>query len=79
MMTQEERESLEKEWKNLQNKMQSSQFVDPKDVRRSEQITSLLMTDGESDSIGFNFVKGRGYKKSLNISKSYNQKGGKIG
>ncbi len=77
-MTTEEREKLNNEWLELKDKTSNAQFVSPKDIRRMDQITSLLMTDGENDSIQFKFVKGRGGKKGMNITKSYNRKG-KVG
>lgn len=77
-MTQEEREKLEQEWNDLSQKINDSEFIDPKDARRMDSITSLLMTDGESENIKFNFLKGRGYSKGLNAKKSYHRKG-KVG
>jgi hypothetical protein len=76
-MTQEERTALENEWKEISEKLKG-EFVNPKDLRRSEEITSLLMTDGNSGNIKFNFLKGRGYSKGLNVKKGYNRKG-KVG
>lgn len=77
-MTQEEREKLEREWKELSEKIKTTELIDPKDVRRMGTITSLLMTDGESGNVKFNFLKGRGGKKGLNAKKSYYRKG-KVG
>lgn len=76
-MTQEQRDALEKEWAEITERLKG-QFVNPKDMRRKEEITSLLMTDGENANIKFNFAKGRGGKKGLNITKSYYRKG-KVG
>lgn len=77
-MTQGEREKLEQEWRDLSQKIKGAEFIDPKDTRRMDSITSLLMTDGESENIKFNFLKGRGYSKGLNAKKSYHRKG-KVG
>lgn len=77
-MTQLEREKLGHEWRELYQKTKTAEFIDPKDVRRMDSITSLLMTNGESESVKFNFVKGRGYSKGLNAKKSYYRKG-KVG
>lgn len=77
-MTQEERQKLEQEWKELSEKIKTAEFIDPKDVRRIGTITSLLMTDGESANVKFHFLKGRGGNKGLNAKKSYYRKG-KVG
>jgi hypothetical protein len=77
MMTQEERTALEQEWEEITLRL-SGDFVNPKDLRRKDEITSLLMTDGESPNIKFNFVKGRGGNKGLNSTKPYSRKG-KVG
>jgi hypothetical protein len=77
-MTQEERTKLEDEWKELNEKLRTSQFPSPKDMRRKEEITSLLMTNGESGKIQFKFVRGRQVTKGLN-TKGYHDHGGKTG
>jgi hypothetical protein len=77
-MEPEEREKLESEWKYLQEKNSAATSVNPSDMRRMDQITSLLMTDGESDSVKLNFVKGRPVTKGMNFSKPYSRKG-KVG
>jgi hypothetical protein len=77
-MTTEEREKLNTEWLELKDKTMNAQFVSPVDIRRMDQITSSLMTDGQSDSIQFKFVKGRKVGKGMNITKPYNRKG-KVG
>ena len=76
-MTQEERMALEQEWADIKERLKG-EFVNPKDMRRNEEITSLLMTDGENANIKFNFVKGRGGNKGMNVTKSYSRKG-KVG
>lgn len=73
-MNQEERVVLENEWKVLGEKIKGD-FVDPKDVRRMDEITSLLMTNGESSKVKFKFIKGRGGKKGLYTKKGYYDKG----
>ena len=78
MLTQEERTNLENEWKELTERLEKSQFPNPKDMRRKEEITSFLVTDGESGNIKFNFLRGRGGKKGMNVHKPYNRKG-KVG
>ena len=72
-----EKENLEKEYAEIMDRL-NGEFPNPKDMRRKEEITSLLLTDGERSDIKFNFVKGRGYKKGLNATKPYYRKG-KIG
>lgn len=75
MLTTEEREKLEQEWKDLNEKLSTAEFPDPKDMRRKDTITSLLMTNGENGAIAFNFVRGRGGNKGMNVTKPYNRKG----
>lgn len=69
-MTPEERELLNKEWVELSERVKGD-FVNPKDIRRMDEITSLLMTNGGSSKVKFNFVKGRGGKMGLNTKKGY--------
>jgi hypothetical protein len=57
-MKPEEREALENEWREVIERLRGEN-PDPKDLRRKEEITSLLMTDGESKDIKFNFLKGK--------------------
>ena len=76
-MTHEERTALEQEWQEIQERLKG-EFINPKDIRRKDEITSLLMTDGESKDIKFNFVKGRGGNKGMNATKPYYRKG-KVG
>jgi hypothetical protein len=73
-MTKEERAALEIEWAEINEKLKG-EFVNPKDMRRKDEITSLLMTDGENANIKFNFLKGRGGNKGMNVTKPYNRKG----
>lgn len=68
-----ERELLNKELLELAEKVKG-EFVSSKDMRRMDEITSLLMTNGESKDIKFKFVKGRGGKMGMN-TKGYNNKG----
>lgn len=76
-MTQEDRLALEQEWAQINERLKC-EFVNPKDMRRKDEITSLLMTDGENANIKFNFVKGRGGHKGMNVTKPYSRKG-KVG
>ena len=76
-MTQEERMALEQEWAEINERLKG-EFVNPKDMRRKDEITSLLMTDGENANIKFNFLKGRGGNKGMNVTKPYSRKG-KVG
>ncbi|MCB9047671.1 MAG: hypothetical protein H6550_16170 [Chitinophagales bacterium] len=50
-MTQDERNALISEQEQLTIKMKNAAFISPKDMRRSNEITSLLLTDGTDDSI----------------------------
>lgn len=70
-MTPKERTKLENEWKKLRKRLEEAKFSNPKDMRRKDEITSLLMTDGENANIKFNFLKGRGGKMGMNIKKGY--------
>jgi len=70
-MTTDERTKLENEWQELRERLENAEFPNPKDMRRKDEITSLLMTDGESGDIKFNFLKGRGGKIGMNIKKGY--------
>lgn len=76
-MTEQERLELEKEWQEISERLKG-EFVNPKDMRRKDEITSLLMTDGENANIKFNFSRGTGGRKGMN-TKGYNHKGGKVG
>jgi hypothetical protein len=76
-MTQEERMALEQEWQEITERLKG-EFVNPKDMRRKDEITSLLMTDGENANIKFKFVKGNGGRKGMNVTKPYSRKG-KVG
>ena len=68
-MTQEERSKLETEWSELSIKCKA-EFVDPKDIRRMDEITSLLMTDGQRSDIRFNFIKGKESKRVTSFSRN---------
>lgn len=77
-MSNEEREKLNAEWLELRAKTSKAKFVDPKDLRRMDEITSLLLTDGESSTTRFVTIKGRQVRKGMN-TKGYYDKGGKTG
>ena len=50
-MSQEyNRDALEQELSELREKLKGD-FVSPKDMRRVEAITSLLLTDGDTDKL----------------------------
>lgn len=67
-LTLEQRQALEKEWAELQEKLKG-EFASPKDLRRSDEITLLLMTDGERSEIKFKFLKGRESKRVTSFTK----------
>lgn len=67
-MTPEERLKLENEWKEICERLQG-EFPSPKDQRRKEEITSLLMTDGESDKIKFKLLKGKDSKRVTSFTR----------
>ena len=50
-MTKEERDALIEEQILLDEKIRNSAFISPKDMRRTQEITSLLLSDGETDGI----------------------------
>lgn len=67
-LTSEQRQALEQEWAELQERLKG-EFASPKDLRRKDEITSLLMTDGESSEVKFNFLKGRESKRVTSFTK----------
>ena len=67
-LTAEQRQSLEQELAEVQERL-NGEFASPKDLRRNDEITSLLMTDGESSVVKFNFVKGRESKRVTSFTK----------
>lgn len=50
-MTTEEREALISESNGLRIKMKEAQFISPIDMRRVNEITSLLISSGETTEI----------------------------
>jgi len=50
-MKKEERDALIEEQTLLDEKISNADFISPKDMRRTQEITSLLLSDGETDSI----------------------------
>jgi hypothetical protein len=52
-MTKLERQNLLNEQSKLEKKVKNSDFIDPKDYRRLNEIISLLLTDGKSEDINF--------------------------
>jgi len=63
-MTPEERTKLENEWREVTQRLRG-EFPKPKDARRKDEITSLLMTDGQSADVKFNFLQ---YKESKRVT-----------
>lgn len=53
-MTTEERDLLEKEYLEISLRLKT-EFPSPKDLRRKEEISSLLLTDGKNCHIKFKF------------------------
>ena len=68
-MDQEAREQLEAEWKELNERIRG-EFPNPKDFRRMDEITSLLMTDGKRSDVKFNFVKGKDSKRVTSFTRN---------
>lgn len=58
-MTNAERELLIKEADELDLKFKTSAFINPKDMRRRNEITSLLFTNGQQSDLTFKFGKPR--------------------
>ena len=50
-MSNEERNDLIEEQKALDEKIKNAAFISPKDMRRTQEITSLLLSDGATDEI----------------------------
>jgi hypothetical protein len=69
-MTPEERTQLEKEWSEINEKVRNAEFIDPKWLRRRDEITSLLMTDGERKDIHFKFIKGKESKRVTSFTRN---------
>jgi hypothetical protein len=46
-----DREALIKESKELENRMKSASFVNPRDMRRYEEILSLLLSEGKQTNL----------------------------
>ena len=77
-MTEKEINDLFTERDKIRLRIKKSKFVDPKDMRRVDQINSLLLTDGKTENLRWKTVKGREHKKGLNATKPYSRKG-KVG
>lgn len=58
------KEELEKELEEIEKRLKCD-FINPKDVRRKDEIISLLLTNGESSHIKFKITKG---KKSQRVT-----------
>lgn len=58
-MTKEERQTLIEEKNQLELKMKQSEFINPKDMRRVNAITSLLLSDGKTEDIRLVFKNGK--------------------
>lgn len=52
-MTQEKRQKLIEESDALEAKLSAAEFPSPSDLRRIDQIRSLLLTDGETETVSF--------------------------
>lgn len=57
-------EELNKELEEIEKKLRG-EFINPKDIRRKDEIISLLLTNGESSDIRFKVTKG---KKSQRVT-----------
>lgn len=72
-MEKEEREALQKEQQEISQRMnerRSNGFIDPKDFRRYNEITSLLITDGESEDFFGKAGKMRQSHRVTNFSRN---------
>ena len=76
-MTQQEREELINEKRVITQRLQNARFASPADFRRIDIITSLLLTDGESECVRIVQVRkgSRSGTKGLNNKKQYSRKG----
>ncbi len=79
-MTEQERQDLITERDQISLRMDNARFIDPKDMRRVDAITSLLLTDGATDDLKITTVRkgSRAGTKGLNSAKPYYRKG-KVG
>jgi hypothetical protein len=72
-MEKEQREALQKEQQEISQRMnerRSNGFIDPKDFRRYNEITSLLITDGESADFFWKAGKFRQSHRVTNFSRN---------
>lgn len=58
-MTTEEKEALKLELETLQNTVKFSEFINPKTLRRIEEIQSLLFTNGKTGDYKLTLKKGK--------------------
>ena len=79
-MTKQERQDLITERDQIRLRMDNARFIDPKDMRRVDAITSLLLTDGETEELKITTERkgSRAGTKGLNSTKPYYRKG-KVG
>lgn len=68
-MTAEERQALIDEQNAITEQNRVSPFVSPKSIRRLNEITSLLLTDGATDGMRFEFGKPRKSKRVTSFSR----------
>lgn len=69
MLTPEKRLQLENEWKEVCDRL-NGDFPTPKDMRRKDEITSLLMTDGQTEKVKFNFVRPKQSNRVTSFTKN---------
>ncbi|BDS12762.1 hypothetical protein [Aureispira anguillae] len=74
-MNKEKRQALLEEWQTLKDQLKDSRFIDPSVIRRLDEIHSLLITEGKSAGVRWEFKRGDYYRKGLKINQPYNRKG----
>ena len=62
-LSSKERKELEREVKNIRNIIKNSPFIDPKNMSRERELTSLLLTDGEEKDLTFKTSKRKKSKR----------------
>ncbi len=68
-MTQEEKNALIAEQEEISKRMKESPFISPRDMRRVNEITSLLLSDGQTDEIRLKAGKPRSSKRVTSFTR----------
>jgi len=58
-MTDNERLNLKLELKEVTDRINNAEFVDPKDIRRMDKINSMLLTGNMNADLNWKITKGK--------------------